>query len=65
MKDEQALAAGPAGGRRGVSPIIITSNDLGGRLGRFVPTARRCCRWFQASRSRREFAFRAGVNIVM
>jgi hypothetical protein len=59
-EDEDA-ASHPARGGDGVSPIIITSNDLVGAWAirpdgqPMLPVAQR----------QREFAFRAGVNIVM
>ena len=54
----------PARGGDGVSSIIITSNDLAGAWAS-GPTASRCCRWSPGEPRQREFAFRAGVNIVM
>jgi hypothetical protein len=59
--DDDEAASKPARGGDGVSPIIITSNDLAGAWAirpdgqAMLPTSGR----------QREFAFRAGVNIVM
>lgn len=61
--DEEAEAR-PARGGDGVSPIIITSNDLAGAWAMrsdgqpMLPTS-------PGEPRQREFAFRAGVNIVM
>ncbi|MCW5702248.1 MAG: DUF4159 domain-containing protein [Bradyrhizobium sp.] len=62
-EDDEA-ASRPAHGGDGVSPIIITSNDLAGAWALrpdgqpMLPVSGRDAR-------QREFAFRAGVNIVM
>ena len=50
-----ATASPRSSSRRTISPAP-------GRCGR---TARRCCRWSASEPRQREFAFRAGVNIVM
>ncbi len=60
-EDDDEAASRPARGGDGVSPLIITSNDLAGAWAirpdglPMLPLAPR----------EREFAFRAGVNIVM
>ena len=55
----------PARGGDGVSPIIITSNDLAGAWAHASRRPDRCCRSRRGEPRQREFAFRAGVNIVM
>jgi hypothetical protein len=59
-EDEDA-ASHPARGGDGVSPIIITSNDLAGAWA-IRPDGQPM---LPLSQRQREFAFRAGVNIVM
>jgi uncharacterized protein DUF4159/aerotolerance regulator-like protein len=62
--DEEAAASRPAHGGDGVSPIIITSNDLAGAWALradgqpMLPVS-------GGDMRQREYAFRAGVNIVM
>ncbi len=54
----------PARGGDGVSPIIITSNDLAGAWA-VRPDGRSMLPISEEEPRQREFAFRAGVNIVM
>ena len=56
--------ARPARGGDGVSPIIITSNDLAGAWA-IRPDGQAMLPLTQGEPRQREFAFRAGVNIVM
>jgi hypothetical protein len=60
--DEEA--ARPARGGDGVSPIIITSNDLAGAWA-MRPDGQPMLPLSPGEPRQREFAFRAGVNIVM
>jgi hypothetical protein len=62
-EDDEA-AARPARGGDGVSPIIITSNDLAGAWA-IRPDGQPMLPLTQGEPRQREFAFRAGVNIVM
>src|SRR5882724_168116 len=62
-EDEEA-ASRPARGGDGVSPIIITSNDLAGAWA-IRPDGQPMLPLTQGEPKQREFAFRAGVNIVM
>jgi len=62
-EDEEA-AARPARGGDGVSPIIITSNDLAGAWA-IRPDGQPMLPLTPGEPKQREFAFRAGVNIVM
>jgi hypothetical protein len=57
-------AAKPARGGDGVSPIIITSNDLAGAWA-IRPDGQPMLPLTPGEPRQREFAFRAGVNIVM
>jgi Domain of unknown function (DUF4159)/Aerotolerance regulator N-terminal len=59
--EEEDSASHPARGGDGVSPIIITSNDLAGAWA-IRPDG---LPMLPVSPRQREFAFRAGVNIVM
>ena len=63
-EDEDDLAARPARGGDGVSPIIITSNDLAGAWA-VRPDGQPMLPLTPGEPRLREFAFRAGVNIVM
>ncbi|ABQ34447.1 MULTISPECIES: DUF4159 domain-containing protein [Bradyrhizobium] len=64
-KDEdEDSAARPARGGDGVSPIIITSNDLAGAWA-LRPDGQAMLPMVPGEPRQREFAFRAGVNIVM
>jgi len=54
----------PAHGGDGVSPIIITSNDLAGAWA-LRPDGQPMLPLSPGEMRQREFAFRAGVNIVM
>jgi hypothetical protein len=54
----------PARGGDGVSPIIITSNDLAGAWA-IRPDGQPMLPLTPGEPKQREFAFRAGVNIVM
>ena len=54
----------PARGGDGVSPIIITSNDLAGAWA-IRPDGQPMLPLTPGEPRQREFAFRAGVNIVM
>ena len=57
-------ASRPARGGDGVSPIIITSNDLAGAWA-MRPDGQPMLPLTPGEPRQREFAFRAGVNIVM
>jgi hypothetical protein len=61
--DDEA-ASRPARGGDGVSPIIITSNDLAGAWA-IRPDGQPMLPLTPGEPRQREFAFRAGVNIVM
>jgi len=64
-RDESDEAASrPARGGDGVSPIIITSNDLAGAWA-MRPDGQPMLPMVPGEPRQREFAFRAGVNIVM
>ena len=58
------LLLGRARGGDGVSPIIITSNDLAGAWA-IRPDGQPMLPLTPGEPRQREFAFRAGVNIVM
>ena len=62
-EDDEA-ASRPARGGDGVSPIIITSNDLAGAWA-LRPDGQPMLPLTPGDPRQREFAFRAGVNIVM
>jgi hypothetical protein len=62
--DEDEAASRPARGGDGVSPIIITSNDLAGAWA-IRPDGQPMLPLTPGEPKQREFAFRAGVNIVM
>jgi hypothetical protein len=62
--DDEAASARPARGGDGVSPIIITSNDLAGAWA-IRPDGQPMLPLTPGEPRQREFAFRAGVNIVM
>ncbi len=62
--DDDEGAAKPARGGDGVSPIIITSNDLAGAWA-IRPDGQPMLPLTPGEPKQREFAFRAGVNIVM
>ena len=62
--DEDETASRPARGGDGVSPIIITSNDLAGAWA-MRPDGQPMLPLSPGEPRQREFAFRAGVNIVM
>jgi hypothetical protein len=62
-EDDEA-ASRPARGGDGVSPIIITSNDLAGAWA-IRPDGQPMLPLTPGEPRQREFAFRAGVNIVM
>ena len=62
--DEDETASRPARGGDGVSPIIITSNDLAGAWA-IRPDGQPMLPLTPGELKQREFAFRAGVNIVM
>jgi len=62
--DDEAAASRPARGGDGVSPIIITSNDLAGAWA-LRPDGQPMLPLTPGEPRQREFAFRAGVNIVM
>ena len=62
--DEDEDASRPARGGDGVSPIIITSNDLAGAWA-IRPDGQPMLPLSPGEPRQREFAFRAGVNIVM
>jgi hypothetical protein len=63
-EDEDEAASRPARGGDGVSPIIITSNDLAGAWA-MRPDGQPMLPLSPGEPRQREFAFRAGVNIVM
>jgi hypothetical protein len=63
-EDEDESASRPARGGDGVSPIIITSNDLAGAWA-IRPDGQPMLPLTPGEPKQREFAFRAGVNIVM
>jgi len=63
-EDEDESASRPARGGDGVSPIIITSNDLAGAWA-IRPDGQPMLPLTPGEPRQREFAFRAGVNIVM
>ena len=62
--DDETQASRPARGGDGVSPIIITSNDLAGAWA-MRPDGQPMLPLTPGEPRQREFAFRAGVNIVM
>jgi len=62
--DDEDAASRPARGGDGVSPIIITSNDLAGAWA-LRPDGQPMLPLTPGEPRQREFAFRAGVNIVM
>ncbi|WP_295848819.1 DUF4159 domain-containing protein [Tardiphaga sp.] len=62
--DGDDAASRPARGGDGVSPIIITSNDLAGAWA-LRPDGQPMLPLTPGEPRQREFAFRAGVNIVM
>ena len=62
--DDDEAASRPARGGDGVSPIIITSNDLAGAWA-LRPDGQPMLPLSPGEPRQREFAFRAGVNIVM
>jgi hypothetical protein len=62
--EEEDAASHPARGGDGVSPIIITSNDLAGAWA-IRPDGQPMLPLSPGEPRQREFAFRAGVNIVM
>ena len=63
-EDDEDAASHPARGGDGVSPIIITSNDLAGAWA-IRPDGQPMLPLTPGEPRQREFAFRAGVNIVM
>jgi hypothetical protein len=63
-EDDDEAASRPARGGDGVSPIIITSNDLAGAWA-LRPDGQPMLPLSPGEPRQREFAFRAGVNIVM
>ncbi|MDE2331733.1 MAG: DUF4159 domain-containing protein [Bradyrhizobium sp.] len=63
-EDDDEAASKPARGGDGVSPIIITSNDLAGAWA-IRPDGQAMLPLAPGEPRQREFAFRAGVNIVM
>ena len=63
-EDDDGAASKPARGGDGVSPIIITSNDLAGAWA-LRPDGQPMLPLSPGEPRQREFAFRAGVNIVM
>jgi hypothetical protein len=63
-EDDDDSASHPARGGDGVSPIIITSNDLAGAWA-IRPDGQPMLPLTPGEPRQREFAFRAGVNIVM
>ena len=63
-EDEDESASRPARGGDGVSPIIISSNDLAGAWA-IRPDGQPMLPLTPGEPKQREFAFRAGVNIVM
>jgi hypothetical protein len=62
--EDETAASRPARGGDGVSPIIITSNDLAGAWA-IRPDGRPMLPLTPGEPRQREFAFRSGVNIVM
>jgi hypothetical protein len=62
--DDDEAASHPARGGDGVSPIIITSNDLAGAWA-IRPDGQNMLPLTPGEPKQREFAYRAGVNIVM
>lgn len=62
--DSDDAASRPARGGDGVSPIIITSNDFAGAWA-MRPDGQPMLPMVPGEPRQREFAFRAGVNIVM
>ncbi len=62
--DDDEEASRPARGGDGVSPIIITSNDLAGAWA-IRPDGQPMLPLTPGEPRQREFAFRSGVNIVM
>ena len=62
--EDEDSASHPARGGDGVSPIIITSNDLAGAWA-IRPDGQPMLPMTPGEPRQREFAFRAGVNIVM
>lgn len=63
-ENDDETAARPARGGDGVSPIIITSNDLAGAWA-MRPDGQPMLPLTPGEPRQREYAFRAGVNIVM
>src|SRR6185295_8087822 len=63
-EDDDEAASRPAHGGDGVSPIIITSNDLAGAWA-LRPDGQPMLPVSGGDPRQREFAFRSGVNIVM
>jgi hypothetical protein len=63
-EDDDESGTRPARGGDGVSPIIITSNDLAGAWA-MRPDGQPMLPTSPGEPRQREFAFRAGVNIVM
>jgi hypothetical protein len=63
-EDDDEAGSHPARGGDGVSPIIITSNDLAGAWAH-RPDGQPMLPLTPGDAKQREFAFRAGVNIVM
>ncbi|WP_456620436.1 DUF4159 domain-containing protein [Bradyrhizobium sp. P5_C12] len=63
-EDDDESAQRPARGGDGVSPIIITSNDLAGAWA-IRPDGQPMLPLTPGEPRQREFAYRAGVNIVM
>jgi hypothetical protein len=63
-EEDDDAASRPARGGDGVSPIIITSNDLAGAWA-MRPDGQPMLPLTPGEPRQREFAFRAGVNIVM
>lgn len=63
-EESDDAASRPARGGDGVSPIIITSNDLAGAWA-LQPDGRPMLPLTPGEPRQREFAFRAGVNVVM
>jgi hypothetical protein len=63
-KEDDANASRPVRAGDGVSPILITSNDLAGAWA-MRPDGQPMLPLVPGDPRQREFAFRAGVNIVM
>jgi hypothetical protein len=63
-EDDDEAASKPARGGDGVSPVIITSNDLAGAWA-IRPDGQAMLPLASGEPRQREYAFRAGVNIVM